>query len=323
MNGAEGAQPDWRPGASRYAIESRARVLADIRGFMAARGVLEVETPMLGRAGSSDPNIANLSTDSIRKRYLRTSPEHALKRLLASGHGHIYELGRVFRAGERGRFHNPEFTMLEWYRAGLGYLELAEEVLDLVRACGAGTFDGWETQHLAYRDLFVERLGLDPYHCSESELADCAAERGIVSGPLDHSQWLDLLFSEVVQPGLPGENFTIVRDFMPEQAALARIRPDDPPVAERFEVFVGQMELANGYQELTDPDEQLRRFEHENRLREMRGESAVPVDARLIAALRHGLPDCSGVALGVDRLLMAILKLDRIDAVLAFDSGRS
>jgi lysyl-tRNA synthetase class 2 len=322
VNAAESAPPDWRPGASRHAVESRARLLATIREFMAARGVLEVETPILGQAGSSDPNIANLSTDSVRKRYLRTSPEYALKRLLASGLEHIFELGRVFRAGERGRWHNPEFTMLEWYRTGLGYRELAEEVLDLVRACSTAACDGWETHRFGYRDLFVERVGLDPYHCSESELAHCAAERGIVSGPIDHSQWLDLLFAQVVQPALPGESFTIVRDFMPEQAALARIRADDPPVAERFEVFMGQMELANGYQELTDPDEQMRRFQHENRLRELRGESTVPMDTRLIAALRHGLPECSGVALGVDRLLMAILKLDHIEAVLAFDAGR-
>jgi lysyl-tRNA synthetase class 2 len=313
---------DWRPGASRQAVEARARLLADIRGFFADRGVLEVETPILAQAGNSDPNIHSLATDSSRKRYLRTSPEYAMKRLLASGHEHIYELGRVFRAGEKGPYHNPEFTLVEWYRSGMGYLDLAAEVLALIRHCGRGAFDGWDERRVVYRDLFLEHTGLDPFHCSESELAHCAAERGIHAGPLEHGQWLDLLLAEVAQPALPGECLTVLCDFPPEQAALARVRPGDPPLAERFEVFVGQLELANGYQELTDPAEQLRRFERENRLREIRGEAPVPLDSRLLDALRHGLPECSGVALGVDRLLMSILKLERIGAVLAFDAER-
>jgi lysyl-tRNA synthetase class 2 len=312
----------WRPGASRHAIESRARLLAAIRGFFAERGVLEVETPILAQAGNSDPNIHSIATDSPRKRYLRTSPEYAMKRLLASGLRNIYELGRVFRAGETGQYHNPEFTLVEWYRSGMSYLELAAEVLDLVRHCGAGAFAGWSERRVSYRDLFREHIGLDPFHCSETELAHCAAERGIRAGPLELLQWLDLLLAEVVQPAMPGECLTVLYDFPPEQAALARVRPGDPPLAERFEVFLGPLELANGYQELTDPEEQLRRFERENRLREMRGEEPVPLDARLLDALRHGLPECSGVALGVDRLLMGILKLERIDAVLAFDAER-
>ena len=314
---------NWRPGASRHAIEARAHLLATIRAFMAERRVLEVETPILSQAGNSDPNIHSIATDDLRKRYLRTSPEYAMKRLLAAGHQDIYELGRVFRAGEQGQYHNPEFTLLEWYRAGLGYLELAAEVVDLIRLCGAGHYDDWEVQWLGYRDLLQQSTGLDPAHCSEDELSNCALERGIRSGPLDHLQWLDLLFAEVVQPALPGESITVVYDFLPEQAALSRIRGGDKPAAERFEVFLGQMELANGYQELTDADEQLRRFERENRLRSLRGEETAPIDGLLIDALRQGLPECSGVALGIDRLLMSILKLERIEAVLAFDAGRA
>lgn len=317
-----GAGPDWRPGASRHAVEARARLLAAIRGFFAARGVLEVETPVLARAGNSDPNIASIATEEPRRRFLRTSPEYAMKRLLAAGFGDIYELGRVFRAGEKGQFHNPEFTLLEWYRGSVGYRDLATEVLELVRSCGAGAFDGWGEQRITYRDLFRDQLGLDPFHCGEADLAQCAAERGIRAGPLEHLQWLDLLLAEVLQPALPGECLTVLYDFPPEQAALARMRPGDPPVAERFEVFLGQMELANGYQELTDPDEQRRRFERENRLRDIRGEEAPPLDERLLGALRHGLPECSGVALGVDRLLMSLLKLERMDAVLAFSADR-
>jgi len=313
----------WRPGASRQAVEARAALLADIRAFMAGRGVLEVETPVLSRAGNSDPNIQSLATDCARKRYLRTSPEYAMKRLLAAGHRDIYELARVFRAGEQGQYHNPEFTLLEWYRTGMAYLDLASEVLELVRHCGAGNYDEWDTQWVTYRELFRQSLGLDPALCSESDLSHCAAERGIRAGPMDQSQWLDLLFSEILQPNLPGECLTVVYDFLPEQAALARIRGGSDPAAERFEVFLGQMELANGYQELTDADEQLRRFERENHLRRIRGEETAPIDTRLIDALRHGLPECSGVALGVDRLLMMLLKLERIDAVLTFDTERT
>lgn len=313
---------DWHPGASRHAIESRAALLADIRSFFTVRGVLEVETPVLSRFGNSDPNIECIRTDDTRPRFLRTSPEYAMKRLVAAGFRDIYELGRVFRAGEKGRHHNPEFTMLEWYRCGMGYLDLANEVIELVRACARGAFDSWPVRRVDYRGLFMERTGLDPILCSEDDLENCAAERGVAAGILDHGEWLDLIMAEIVQPNLPGEQFTVIYDYPPEQAALSRIRPDNPPVAERFEVFLGQAELANGYQELTDPDEQLERFERENRAQESSGEPAVPIDVGLVAALRSGMPECSGVALGVDRLLMAILKLDSIDAVLAFSADR-
>jgi len=312
----------WRPGASRFAVEARADLLAMIRAWFLERQVLEVETPVLSRAGNSDPNIRSLSTDSTAKRYLRTSPEYAMKRLLAAGFRDIYELGRVFRAGEKGRFHNPEFTLLEWYRCGLAYLDLADEVVDLIRFCAKGKYDDWPVQRLSYRDVFMAQTGLDPFLCVESDLSSVAAERGIRAGALGQMEWLDLLLSQLIEPNLPGETITIIHDFLPEQAALARIRPGNPQVAERFEVYLGQMELANGYQELTDAREQLQRFERERNLAEARGEEAGPVDLGLIEALRHGLPECSGVALGVDRLLMSLLKLDHIDAVLAFSTDR-
>ena len=314
--------PDWRPGASRYAVEARARLLSDIRTFFSDRKVLEVETPLLSLSGNSDPNILGISTDGTRRKYLRTSPEYAMKRLLASGHQHIYELGRVFRKGEKGRYHNPEFTMLEWYRSGMGYLDLAAEVTELIRFCAHGQFEGWPVQRSSYRNLFLEHTGLDPFFCSESDLSGCAMERGIHGTSLGQQEWLDLILAQVVQPSLPGECITIVFDYPAEQAALARIRADDPPVAERFEVYLGQMELANGYQELTDGEEQLRRFERELRIRETRGEDTPPVDRALIQAMSYGLPECSGVALGVDRLLMSLLKLEQIDSVLAFGADR-
>lgn len=313
----------WRPSASRQALEARAALLASIRRFFAERGVLEVETPVLSRAGNSDPNILGLCTDGPATRYLRTSPEYAMKRLLAAGLGDIYELGRVFRGGESGRWHNPEFTMLEWYRPGLPYLELADEVVELVRYCAGGAFEDWPVRRVAYRDLFTEGIGLDPFTCGEADLADCAAERGIHAGPMQHAEWQDLLLAEVLQPSLDGERLTVLYDFPPEQAALARIRPGTPSLAERFEVFIGAAELANGYQELTDADEQRQRFERERLLRQRRGEHAPPLDERLLEALAHGLPECSGVALGVDRLLMAMLRLDHVDAVLAFPAERA
>ena len=298
-------------------------MLSDIRHFFSERNVLEVETPMLSRAGNSDPNISSISTDSSRKKYLRSSPEYAMKRLLASGHRDIYEMGRVFRAGESGRYHNPEFTLLEWYRQGWNYLDLADEVIELIRVCGRGQFDGWPVNRVTYRELFQQETGLDPFYCNESELASCAIERGILSAPMGHNEWLDLLLSELIQPALPGEAFTVLHDFPPEQAALARIRPGNSPVAERFEIYLGQMELANGYQELTDAEEQLDRFQREAKLADSRGEERTDLDMNLIAALNHGLPECSGVALGVDRLLMSYLKLDRIDAVLSFSAERA
>jgi lysyl-tRNA synthetase class 2 len=312
----------WRPGASRFAVETRADLLAAIRAWFSQRNVLEVETPVLSRCGNTDPNIRSISTESTSKRYLRTSPEYAMKRLLAAGLGDIYELGRVFRSGESGRFHNPEFTLLEWYRCGWAYLDLAAEVGDLIRFCGKGQFDDWPVQHVTYRDAFLEHTGLDPAFCDESDLSIAASERGIQAGPMEQQEWLDLLLSQVVEPNLPGETITIIHDFLPEQAALARIRPGDPPVAERFEVYLGQMELANGYQELTDGDEQQERFEKELARRKARGEEVAPLDMGLIQALGHGLPECSGVALGVDRLLMSVLKLEHMDAVLAFSSER-
>lgn len=313
----------WRPAASRLAIEARAGLLADIRAFFRARGVLEVETALLSRAGNSDPNITSIRTDTSPPQYLRTSPEYPMKRLLAAGCKDIYEMGRVFRAAERGSWHNPEFTLLEWYRLGRDYRELAEEVIALVQHCGQGKFEGWHVERISYRDLFLRSTGLDPFVADESEWALLARERNISAGPMDQQQWQDLIITHVLQPSLDKESMTVIFDFPPEQAALACIRQDEPAVAERFEVYLGQTELANGYHELGDAAEQLRRFERENRLTGLRGEEETALDYRLIEALQHGLPECSGVALGVDRLLMRILDLDSIEAVLAFPDDRA
>ena len=313
----------WRPSASRLAIETRARLLADIRAFFAARGVLEVETAILSRAGNTDPNITSMRTDSAPPWFMRTSPEYPMKRLLAAGSPDIYEMGRVFRATECGAWHNPEFTLLEWYRKGLTYLELASEVIDLVKHCSGGQFVDRKVERISYRDLFLCHTGLDPYLADESEWALLAQERNINAGQMNQQQWQDLVLTHIIQPALHAESITVVFDFPPEQAALARIRDDTPAVAERFEVYLGQAELANGYQELGDATEQLQRFESENRLRSLRGDEPAAIDYHLIEALQHGLPECSGVALGVDRLLMKLMDLDAITTVLAFPHDRS
>ncbi|MEJ8568428.1 EF-P lysine aminoacylase EpmA [Elongatibacter sediminis] len=313
----------WRPSASRHALEARAEMLSDIRTFFAERNVLEVETPVLSRAGNTDPNITGLRVDGSVPLYLRTSPEYPMKRLVASFGKDIYELGRVFRGRERGGRHNPEFTMAEWYRVGWNWRALADEVVALIRHCGRGEFDRWPCEMTTYRDLFLQHLGLDPFTATESDCEDLAGERGITAGPMDVRDWLDLLLSHVIQPAIEGARITVVCDFPVDQAALATLRDDDPPVAERFEVYLGGMELANGYQELGDARELRDRFEHDNRIRELRGDPVLPIDDQLIAALDHGLPDCAGVALGVDRLLMARLGVRDIGMTLSFPSDRA
>jgi len=309
----------WRPTAARTALKARAQLLASIRSYFAQRDVMEVETPLISSAGNTDPEINSIRTDNGH--YLRTSPEFALKRLLASGSGDIFELGRVFRAGESGRHHNPEFTMLEWYRTGFSYHRLMDEVAELVRQCGAGKFDSWPLEKLSYQQLFLRHIDLDPYTTNIPGLAAAAKTHGIDDIELNHKQWLDLLISHVIQPALPEEALTFVYDFPTDQAALANIRQDTPPVAERFELYLGRTELANGYQELTDAAEQTRRFDAENTHRSSRGLQTCPVDKHLIAALEHGLPGCAGVALGVDRLLLQICDADSLQDVLSFPSS--
>jgi len=312
---------DWRPATSIPRLKARARLLQDIRAYFSERNVLEVETPLISRAGNTDPEIQSIRTDTGS--YLRTSPEFPLKRLLAAGSGDIFELGRVFRAAESGRFHNPEFTMLEWYRTGFSYHQLMDEVADLVRFCGRGKFDQWPEQRLSYRQLFKHHLDLDPFSADSQELAAVAKKHSFTDIELGRRQWLDLLISLVIQPALPEKGLTFVYDFPAKQAALARIRPETPPLAERFELYLGRTELANGYQELTDASEQRQRFDTENAQREKRAEPVCEVDLLLIAALEHGLPECAGVALGVDRLLMNLCDAATISEVTAFPFSRA
>ncbi len=311
----------WRPTANKQRLKARAKLLQAIRTYFASHKVLEVETPIISAAANTDPAIESIKTHDGH--YLRTSPEFALKRLLAAGVGDIYELGRVFRAGESGRNHNPEFTMLEWYRTGFDYHRLMDEVADLVRFCGNGMFEHWPVSRLSYRQLFRNFLEIDPFSTNIKSLCSVAKAHGIDDIGLDKKQWLDLLISVVIQPALPAKTLTFVYDFPSDQAALARIRPGPPPLAERFELYLGQTELANGYQELTDADEQRQRFKSENAIREKHGQPIYPSDHHLVMALTQGMPECAGVALGVDRLLMVIESCNCLDEVTAFPYSRA
>jgi lysyl-tRNA synthetase class 2 len=312
---------DWRPTANDDQLRARARLLQDIREYFSTHSVLEVETPIVSQAGNTDPEIESMRTDD--ELYLRTSPEFALKRLLAAGSGDIFELGRVFRAGESGRNHNPEFTMLEWYRTGYSYHRLMDEVADLVLYCGNGKYDQWPVEKLSYQQVFLRHLDLDPFAADKSELARAAKNHGIDDIELNRRQWLDLLISMVIQPALPEQGLTFIFDFPIDQAALARTRQGTPAVAERFELYLGRSELANGYQELTNAAEQHRRFIVENEQRKRDGKPAYALDNNLIAALEHGMPECAGVALGVDRLLLSICDSNSLTEVIAFSFSRA
>ncbi|MFC5488805.1 EF-P lysine aminoacylase EpmA [Dokdonella soli] len=302
----------------------RARLYTLIRAFFAERHVLEVETPMLSEAGNTEPNIESFSTmfsghadAGARERWLRTSPEFPLKRLLAAGVGDCYELGRVFRNGEAGQRHNPEFTMLEWYRVGIDHRRLMTEASDLVHAALALVGRSAHVVERTYREWFTAELGIDPFCASIEALQAPLAEFRIDAQSLSRDDWLDLLITHHLQPALSRDHVTLIHDFPATQCALAKIRDGDPPVAERFELYLGPYELANGYHELTDAAEQRARFERDNARRRARGQRELPVDERLLAALQD-MPPCAGVALGIDRLLMCLAGSDDIREMIAF-----
>ncbi|CAD7738110.1 Elongation factor P--(R)-beta-lysine ligase [Xanthomonas hydrangeae] len=311
------------------ALQLRARLNALIRAFFAERDVLEVETPVLSEAGNTEPNIDSFSTRfsghvdaGAAVRWLRTSPEYPLKRLLAAGVGDCYELGRVFRNGEAGGRHNPEFSMLEWYRVGWDDRALAQETIALVQQALALVQRQARVQVLSYRDLFVQTLGIDPLLDSIETLRAPLHDIAIDPHGLTRDDWLDLLITHCIQPSFASDTLTVVHDWPASQCALARIRNDSPPVAERFELYLGAYEVANGYHELNDAQEQRARFLRDNAVRAARGVQQLPLDERLLAVLSQ-LPDCAGVAVGVDRLLMALRGTAQIADVLAFEFARA
>ncbi|MDA8016864.1 MAG: EF-P lysine aminoacylase EpmA [Thermoanaerobaculia bacterium] len=331
---------DWRPSASLDTLRRRAGLLHGIREFFRERGVLEVETPLLSTATVTDLHLHSLKTrldlpgDDLRDLYLQTSPEFAMKRLLATSSGPIFQICKAFRDGEAGRRHNPEFTMLEWYRPGFDHHDLMDEM----DAFLGRILSAQPAERLTYREVFERWAGLDPHEATLDQLASCARRCGIDAGSADgwdRDAWLHLILSQVVEPNLGSEPAadrtcsprpTYLLDFPARQAALARIRPATaglPPVAERFEVYVHGVELANGFHELTDPVEQRRRFELDLEERHRRGLPAVPLDEKLLAAMEHGLPACAGVAVGVDRLLMVQEGSDDLRPMISFDLSKA
>jgi len=313
---------------TRELLEARAGLLDGVRRFFRARGVLEVETPILSAAAGTDPALEPFVTRYLgpgasggQCLYLQTSPEFPMKRLLAAGSGDIFQVAHAFRQGERGPRHNPEFTLLEWYRTGFDHHRLMEEVAELVNELLGAALP---VEKVAYRALFRDRFGWDPLEAEVEEMAATAAGLGLEAEGLEtRDQWLDLLMGLALEPGLGRGRLTFVHDYPASQASLARLCPADSRLACRFELYLEGMELANGFHELTDADEQLARFEADNRVRLARGQEPLPVDQRLIEALRRGLPDCAGVALGLDRLLMLKLQASAIDEVLSFPLGEA
>jgi lysyl-tRNA synthetase class 2 len=320
---------DWKPTANLKALKLRAELYALIRRFFAERKVLEVETPILSQAGNTDPNIESFQLHFVGPkasgaglRWLRTSPEYPLKRMLAAGVGDCYELGRVFRNGEAGRRHNPEFTMLEWYRLGYTHHQLMDETAELVKDAMHLAGRRATVRDVSFRQLYHDSFGFDPLTVSEAELRGPLVVFDIDPAGLTRDDWLDLLMTHLIQPAIPANRIMLVYDYPASQCALAKIRPGDVPVAERFEVYVGPLELANGYHELTDAGEQRERFGRDLGMRQKRASLQPPVDERLLAAMPK-LPACAGVALGIDRLLMAMLGSERIGDVMAFPFDRA
>ncbi len=320
---------EWRPGADLSALRARAAMLADIRGYFDAAGVLEVETPLACSTAGTDPALQPLiarykgpvfpkGTDL----YLQTSPEFAMKRLLAAGSGPIFQICKAFRDGEAGRLHNPEFTILEWYRPGFDAAELMAEVADVVRLALAVA--DMPVEYRTYSELFRARFGLDAFAATDEQLRALAVHQHILGAEgmdLDRDGWLDLLLSHFIQPTLGEHGLCFVTDYPASQAALARLNPDGRTAA-RFELFLHGVELANGFHELGDAEEQAGRFEADNCRRRARGLPGIKIDRRLLGALQHGLPDCAGVAVGLDRVLMQRLGIDDIDGAQAFSLQR-
>ncbi|MBL4820871.1 MAG: EF-P lysine aminoacylase GenX [Gammaproteobacteria bacterium] len=311
---------NWQPSTSVSNLRLRAELLARVREFFSQRNVLEVETPLLWPTTATDPHLDSIKVDQVFTRdsqtyYLQTSPEFAMKKLLCYGSGSIFQICKAFRRDERSKRHNPEFTMLEWYRVGFDEWQLMDEVEELVTiliGCAA-------PQRISYRQLFQQHLSIDPHCCSDAALLEVARQHVNFddSGYL-RDELLHLLLGQVIEPALKHDYF--VYDFPASMAALATVETDETgtEVARRFELFVGGMEIANGYRELIDPVEQKRRFEQD--IQQRRDE--LPVDNDLIAALDQGMPACAGVAIGIDRLLMLVAKAGSIDEVIGFGLNR-
>lgn len=317
----------WQPSANRDRLHERSRLIQLIRNFFHSRGLLEVETPLLCHTSVTDPFIQSIPAlfqahpDAPEQRYyLQTSPEYAMKRLLAAENGPLFQITKAFRQGEVGRFHNPEFTMLEWYRPGFDHHALMDEMDELLQVI----LKIPAAERLTYQALFLSHLDIDPLTASMEDLAHKAAQQHleVATAVTDRETWLNLLMTHLIEPTLGKTVPCFVYDFPASMAALARIQPSNPPVASRFEVYLHGIELANGFHELQDAAEQRKRFENNNAERIALGLPPYHLDELFLAALAHGLPDCAGVALGIDRLMMIAMNAANISDVIAFDFSR-
>ncbi len=323
------SEPLWKPSADISALRLRAKVINRIRQFFAERDVLEVDTPALSHAAVTDIHLHTFQTQFVGPGYadgsplnLMTSPEFHMKRLLAAGSGSIYQMCKSFRNEESGRHHNPEFTMLEWYRVGFNHHDLMDEMDELLQL----VLETESAERMTYQEAFIKVLGVCPLEASMTELKAVAATLGlsdIAEPEEDRDTLLQLLFSMGVETKIGQKVPAFVYDFPASQAALAKINPKDPRVADRVEVYFKGIELANGFHELDDAKEQLARFEEDNRKRLEMGLEAQPIDKYLIEAISHGLPQCAGVALGIDRLIMLALGKTHIEQVTAFAFPRA
>ena len=319
----------WQPTAPIANLLKRAKIVNEIRHFFADRGVLEVETPTMSQATVTDVHLRAFETQFTGPGaaqgitlYLMTSPEYHMKRLLAAGSGPIYQVGRSYRNEEAGRYHNPEFTMLEWYRPHYDMYRLINEVDDLLQQ----TLECESAESLSYQQAFLRYLDIDPLTAEKDKLREVAAKldvSNIADTEEDRDIILQLLFMVGVEPHIGLEKPTFIYHFPASQASLAEISSEDHRVAERFEVYYKGVELANGFRELTDATEQRQRFERDNRKRASMGLPEQPIDENLLAALEHGFPECAGVALGIDRLIMLALGAERISDVIAFPVDRA
>ena len=324
----DAGKPGRQPDAGLEILKIRATLLARIRTYFASSGVLEVDTPLLSRFGSTDPAIESFRAEyrgagqaGGLPLYLHTSPEFFMKRLLAAGSGPVYQLAHVFRNGEWGRRHNPEFMLLEWYRPGMDYQDLMDDVDRLLSAVLAGFYEYRPVERITYREWFIQSTGLDPWTSDVADFRSFAEQRldSVPDSMADEGldTWLDLLVTHWLEPRL-GNRAVFVYDYPVSQAALAVVSGGTEPVARRFELYLNGTELANGFHELMDAEEQRRRFASDNRARELSGKAPVPQDENLLSALRAGLPDCSGVAVGFDRLLMVAAGLPDIASTMPF-----
>ena len=316
----------WQPGIHMSSLRYRSELLQSLRSFFQQRQVLEVDVPVLARSTVTDINIESInSVVSGNSGYLQTSPEYFMKRLLAAGSGDIFCLGKAFRDAESGRRHNPEFTILEWYRCGWDEHQLMAEVAELIsQLANVGADTQLAVTKLSYGECFKSALGVDPHSIELVSLQKMAVEASSESWAQEsRANCLDLLFSLNVEPQLPN-GLVSIYDYPACQAALAQLQlnAQGQLVSRRFEVFFNSMELANGYMELTDAVQQRERFEKETDQRSAQNKPAVAIDEKLMAALDSGLPPCAGVALGVDRLLMQLLRADSIDQAMAFSWQR-